>query len=571
MFGITINPVHKVKKKTTRCTFLYNKYNYVFSNLFDQSKCSTEPMKTNNFSWLKEKYIFYSVLIINLSLLSTVRYYPSMDGPAHLYNSNLIYHLLKGDCTPLYDFYTFNKILIPNWIGHFILASLYFIFPAWLAEKAMLILYLTGLVFSFRLLVKQICPENIYLSIFIFPFAYSFLFHLGFYNYSISFIFLFTTIYYWLKTKNEHNFKKYLILFGLFTLTYFSNALTFCFLGLCLGLYIISYEIDEYLCKKDLSFSIKSVIKKLTVLFLVSLPGLILLIVFYKTTTFFHSQGQYSASELTKWINHVRALISYDYTGEEIITQQFLHLAVIITSISIFLRVQKNLSKSFASMINKNDIILLPVLIALIALYIVPDSSGAGMMSDRYCLMFSMLLLIWVSTQPVPQKIGQLILALVIVFHFGLLFKDHNGTIRNLDHDASLIAGTSKYVKQGSIVLPINMSDNWLEGHFSNYLGVDKPMIILENYEANVGWFPIKWNLKNIPDIVLNDKNSISGIQWINNPQSKSQKRIDYILLYGNPGKIEDPNWNELKVQLSAGFKLKYKSENNYVMLYERF
>jgi hypothetical protein len=95
-------------------------------------------------------------------------------------------------------------------------------------------------------------------------------------------------------------------------------------------------------------------------------------------------------------------------------------------------------------------------------------------------------------------------------------------------------------------------------------------MIILENYEASIGWFPIKWNSDKLPNVVLNDKNSITGIQWMNNINSTVKKPINYILLYGNLSRIDDPQWSELKEQLSKGFKLKYKSENNYVMLYER-
>jgi hypothetical protein len=149
-------------------------------------------MSEFSFSKIKETQVFYSVLGINLLLLALVKFCPSMDGPAHLYNSNIIYNLTKGDCHVLSDFFTINKLLIPNWTSHFILSSLYFIFPGWLAEKTLFMLYLIGMAISFRLLLKQLCPSNLYLSIFIFPFMYSFLFHLGFYNYCISFIFLFT-------------------------------------------------------------------------------------------------------------------------------------------------------------------------------------------------------------------------------------------------------------------------------------------------------------------------------------------------------------------------------------------
>jgi len=525
----------------------------------------------NKFSWLKESYVFYGILLINLIVLSTVKYYPSMDGPAHLYNSNLIYHLIKGDCNSLFDFYTINKILIPNWTSHFILSSLYFILPAWLAEKALLFMYLIGLSISFRLLIKQLCPNNIYLSIFIFPFIYSFLFHLGFYNYSLSFIFLFYALYYWLKTQNIQNFKKYFILFILITLTYFSNVLTFCFVGLCLGLFIISYEIsDYYIYKKNLVLSVKSLIKKLVVLFIVSLPGLILLIIFYKNTIFSSSQSQYSVSELSKWINDVRALIVYKYVGEEMITQQFLYIIIVIISISIFLRFYNNPTKKFISIVNKNDILLLPILIALASLYIIPNGSSAGMMSDRYCLMFYMLLIIWVASQPIPKKLSKLVMILIIIFHFGLLFKHQNGTIRSLNNDAKLIESASEFIEPGCIVLPLDMTDNWLESHFSNYLGTNKPIIILENYETSVGWFPVRWNSEKMPKILLNDKTSIDGYQWFSNINSVKTRQIDYVILIGNIKKIDDSDHKELKNALSMNFKLIYFSDNNYVNLYRR-
>jgi hypothetical protein len=223
-------------------------------------------MNKKIFSAFGETHIFYSVLILNLILISAVKYYPSMDGPAHLYNSNLIGHLIKGDCNSITDFFTLNKALIPNWTDHFILSALCFIFPAWIAEKAFLFIYIIGLAFSFRLLIRKLCPGNIYLSIFIFPFAYSLLFHLGFYNYCISFVFLFFSLYFWIKNRNQLIPGNYTILFILINLTYFSNVVTYCYLGMCLGLFTISYELSDYNERKDFKSSIKSVFKKLVFL-----------------------------------------------------------------------------------------------------------------------------------------------------------------------------------------------------------------------------------------------------------------------------------------------------------------
>ncbi|GCD77529.1 hypothetical protein JCM31826_10110 [Thermaurantimonas aggregans] len=115
-----------------------------------------------------------------------------MDGPAHLYNANIIAHLLREN-ESLSEFYMINKFWIPNWTSHAFLAVLHFIMPAWLAEKILISLYVIGMALSFRFLIKQINTKSVALSIMIFPFMYSFLFHLGFYNFSISFIIFFFT------------------------------------------------------------------------------------------------------------------------------------------------------------------------------------------------------------------------------------------------------------------------------------------------------------------------------------------------------------------------------------------
>ena len=490
-----------------------------------------------------------------------------MDGPAHLYNSNILLHLLKGN-NALSEFYSINSLPIPNWTSHFILLCFHSILPSWTAEKILLVMYVSGMALSFRYLIKNLNSQNIALSILIFPFIYSFLFHLGFYNFSLSFILFFTTLGYWLHSFNSNNFYKHLILFFLITTTYFSNLVIFGFLGLTLGLYIFYYSFKRYLDDKDILSAIKFCGKRLLILFIISLPSMIFLIIFFLNVQFYPSGEAYPLKELIKWINDARPFIVYDYSGEEIITQQFFHVLLLLLTLSFILKNKDN--KNYNNL-EKANIILIPLLLTILLYFITPNGSSAGMMSDRYCLMLYVLGLIWIVSRSVKTKFNSIIIFSVLILHFGLLFKHLNGTIRNLDANAVTINKADEYIAENSIVLPVNLSDNWLEPHFSNYLGVDKPIIILENYEADVGWFPIIWNSEKLPNIVLSDKNSISGIQWINNIKSKSTKQIDYILLYGNLSKIDDPKWGELKEQLSVSFKLKYKSDDNYVMLYEKF
>jgi hypothetical protein len=68
-----------------------------------------------------------------------------MDGPAHLYNANLIHHLIFGNTPQLEQYFSFNKELLPNCTGHSLLALLNFIMPLRLAQKVLLFIIVFGM------------------------------------------------------------------------------------------------------------------------------------------------------------------------------------------------------------------------------------------------------------------------------------------------------------------------------------------------------------------------------------------------------------------------------------------
>ncbi|MFC2104329.1 hypothetical protein ACFLS4_03140 [Bacteroidota bacterium] len=515
--------------------------------------------------FIESKQFFYFILFLNIILLCFTYFYPSMDGASHLYNSNVLGHILLGNNT-LREFYSITTIPIPNWISHFILGLFVVLFPAWIAEKILIILYVAGMAISFRYLLKQLNRDNSFLSILIFPFIYSLLFHLGFYNFSISFIFFFFTLGYYLKNYINFSLRNYFFLFLFISLTFFSNILIYGFLGLVLALVIFYFTYEYYKTTKDYYSTLKYGVKKILFLFMVSTPSLICMFLFISNVTFLPSEQAYSTKELIKWINDARPFIVYDYVSEEIITEQYLHVLLILIVIT-FLKSEKKMSNFN---LKKADILLVPIIITLALYFITPNSSGAGMMSYRYCLIFYMFGLLWICSRSIQNNFNRVLVLFIIFLHIGLLFKHLNGPIRKLDKDAQSIYQSSKYINDNNIVLPIDLSDNWIEPHFSNYLGVDKPLIILENYEANVGWFPIKWNSKNFPNVLLGDKNSINGITWKSNTESKKVRQIDNIILYGNTDKINNKEWLDLKELISMDFRLIYKSDDNFVLLYER-
>src|SRR6187549_2575351 len=147
-------------------------------------------MEINKWS-VVEKYFFFSLSIINLIPVLFYKFFPTLDGPAHLYNATIINQLLAGN-EYLEKFFRFNPEPVPNWTGHFLLSCFNLLLPAFIAEKLLLVLYLLGLPFSFRSLIKTIASGNVFISYYIFPFTYSFLFFLGFYNFCVGLVFLFS-------------------------------------------------------------------------------------------------------------------------------------------------------------------------------------------------------------------------------------------------------------------------------------------------------------------------------------------------------------------------------------------
>lgn len=513
--------------------------------------------------YVSEGHIFYAVLAINIILLLSVKFYPSMDGPAHLHNSNLLGQLFLGE-PELSRFFSINSFIVPNWTGHFILSLFNLFLPAWLAEKVLLIFYIAGIAFSFRLLVSALNPEWKGLSILIFPFAYSFLFYLGFYNFSLSFIFLFFTLYFWIKAYSNGGFWAYFKAFIFLALTYYSAILTFFFAGLCLGLFTLALSFETYRLNGNKRDAVKKTAKSLFYLLLISLPLLVFAILFVASVQFFPASDRLSIRELLKWLIDVRCLIVYNYDGDQWITQFFFYLLLIIAAISVYLRFKRQ-SGSFFQL---GDVLLIPFFASLVLFFLVPTSAGAGMMSDRYCLLVFIFFALWASSLKIPRNAGRVFIGVVVLLHLGLLLKHHNSGIIGLNKHAVQINDASVYIQENSIVLPVNMSESWMEPHFSNYLGVDKPMVILENYEASVGWFPLMWDGANFPRLQAGGSDQINGVGWLTNTEAKI-KQIDYIFLYGNLAKLNENQWEPLKNILNEYYQLTFSTADNYLAVYK--
>src|SRR4051795_9696667 len=81
--------------------------------------------------------LFLVIALFHLLPIWRVHYVPTVDGPSHLYNAQVLHELAKG--TPEFA-RVFRADLrpFPNWLGHILLSLALGIAPPLIAEKPLL-------------------------------------------------------------------------------------------------------------------------------------------------------------------------------------------------------------------------------------------------------------------------------------------------------------------------------------------------------------------------------------------------------------------------------------------------
>lgn len=531
-------------------------------------------MDNKKFSTL-EKYFFLLIIGLNLIPVLSSKFFPTLDGAAHLYNSNLIFHLISGN-ESLTDFIVLNSEPVPNWTGHLLLGIFNSFLPAFMAEKMLLLFYLIALPLSFRDLITTISPNQKLISYLIFPFTYSFTFYLGFYNFSIALVFMLIALNFWIKHQNDlSSFKTIFKLFILITLTYFSHIFVFAILVFLMGVYVAFQGTEQFIQKKEnLKNVVSTLLKKTGILILSSSLTLVLFIYYFISRPISENKIYLTWKELIDWIMNVRPIIALSVEKEERFTQFFAMLIGLMIVLAIILKIkeisftaEKSMKSKIALVLKKLislvNFWLIATFLLLFLYFILPDSDGtAGFVSVRLGLMFFIFLCIWLATHPFSKGFLIVVVACVLYINFSLN-NYYTKATKELNTIAKECNNASKHIQANSIVLPLNYSDNWLFAHFSNYLGIDKPMIILENYECSMDYFPTKWNSESTPRILLDDKESgyYPCLSWLSNSNNES-KKIDYIFIIGNIDSKTDSCTLLIKEDITDSFKLVYKTKN---------
>ncbi len=510
-----------------------------------------------------EKILFGLFTVCNLLPLFMVKIFPTLDGAAHLYNTTLIRNLLTGNDF-LQQFFILNNEPVPNWTGHMLLMLLTLFLPAWIAEKAVMILIITGLPVAFRYLVTAINPQNRYLSFLAFPFSYSFAFFMGFYNFYIALVLMLITIGYWHRYAAVNlQWRKLIIMCCLITLVYFSHIMIYALLCFFMGILIVEEGISDNLKQTGKNWWNKS-LKKTGLLFLICLPTLILFAWYFLSRPSPDEIGYLKTSEL--WNGLLKGapfMVFGEEEGQN--TRLLFWLLAIPACLSLLLGTIKRGGSYLLSGTIRNVWFWI-MIILLIMYFLFPDSlKWTSYISSRLGLLVFIFGAVWVSALEYPKQAGMLFPVAALCITIPLHVKFHE-SITPLAEMAESCYDAGEIIRPNTTVFPLNY-DHWFAGHFSNYLAAEKPVVVLENYESGVDFFPIRWNMVKIPNTLIGKTScyDIPCAYWVFDSSHVAMK-IDYIFVLGNQDASTDSCHRELRKTIMNSYDLVSNSE-----IYELF
>ena len=517
--------------------------------------------------WLEqfEPYFFYLFILVNLLPVLLFEFFPTVDGPAHLYNANVFLELLSNENSPLNNYYSINPNITPNWTGHLILSFFLLFLPGYLAEKAFVIAYLVLLPIAFRYILGKAAPSKVIISYLIFPFTYSFLFLYGFYNFQLAIVVFLFALGYWVRVSKQMISTKQIAIMTLFaTLVCLSHLFVFVTLIITLGLMFL-----EKHALRSFKENKSQLLKELIPVFIVLLPGIALTISFFlsnpvdQASTLSYS----SLNDLLKNIYHVQPIKAMRYGKEANLSMIIFYLLVVLSLFAIYSKIKQSVTKQASGRI----VFGLLAILFLLFYFALPNSVNAsiGLMSFRFLVFFFIFFMAWLAQFKFPKVVIWIAILATMYVNVALL-RIYVNSVEESNQLCEKIIEASNEIPDNAFVLPITNTDHWQYSHISNYLGIDKPMVILENYEASLNHFPIKWNMESFPNLQLGSSANPEDLtSWRRNPKNEKEI-IEFVLMIGSKDfSTKKERLSKISKTLASDYRIVYSSNDPEVKLYQ--
>jgi len=179
-----------------------------------------------------EAVAFWVMTFAYLVPIWAFRYVPTQDGPAHVFNAQILREY--GHSAAGYEeFFEVRPDPLPNLTSHVLLAGLLSVFPPLAAEKLLVSLYVVGFAAAFRSFLGAFGTASRPLSWLGLLFVYNRFFWLGFYNYCLGVALFWAILGYCIRQRGNLHLPQAAVLMLLFTVAYFTHLVCFLLVWPC--------------------------------------------------------------------------------------------------------------------------------------------------------------------------------------------------------------------------------------------------------------------------------------------------------------------------------------------------
>ena len=504
---------------------------------------------------LQDRWILAFILLVILYLLPIwiFEYFPTQDGPSHIYNSFILKHYNDPNYV-FNEYYDIRKEPVPNWASHIVMTLLMYIVPPLIAEKIFLTGYVIVTAVSMLYFVNVIGNKRTPLSFIGFPFIYNYLFLMGFYNFSLGLAIFMIAIGYWWKYFDSFGIKNTIILSLLLVSLYFCHPLPLILAFFSIGIMSIIIFLSKF-----------SRWKQILLVFISTLPSLCLTLYYIATKGTDQSLGGWTIDRLWQYFIQNES-IAY-HSEKQLIFGKILSGIFLVLFIYTFIR-EHFFTKEwrFGFRIQRRDFLLL-LCIAFFIMYLKsPDGlSGGGFIKTRLALFPFLIIIPWLSFD--MHKIARGIVASLLIIISALYIIQVGYYHKLLNDNIKVYNSGYDAIEKNKVLLPLcfdYIDKSWRIGVFTHtpgYYGYKTGCINLINYEAGTQYFPT----------IFKEDFHRPSIAEVHTQQTKIdfnkyKDNIDYILTWSmTPGSDVEKRILELYTPIMENGKLRiFKRANEF-------
>jgi len=523
------------------------------------------------------------LLAVHIVPLWIFRFFPSQDGPAHLENANIIRQYFGPHQEVIRQYYFLNPRLHTNCLAHLVMAILLVFLPPWAVEKILLSSCVVLLPFSARYALRAFGPEAGFLSVLVWPFGFSWLLHMGFYNFCLSLPLFFLTVGYWMRHESDTSVQSVARLFGLGLILYSAHIVSLGPVLLGTGFLGIARTTRESWpltgpMRRDFSFG--ALRARALVWSLGLLPSLLFasLFVSRRGATF----GYDSFQNLWEGLRELRVLATFS-DSEFLLTGGLLWLFVLTTAYAVFWAGRPRPIWGRWSFFGLS-------LIFLCIYFLAPRRLSGGFYLNERLVFFPFFTLVLALGE---YRFAPLVRGLVQIAGASLalgLLVQHGIDYRRFQADLEEYVSTEASIHTDNTLLSLNYltrPETELARRapgvevFLNVAGriaADRNVLDLTNYEGHYDYFPVQFRPGLDPyreigpqllgmNLLYRGEGCVDFQHW----SAKTGKTLDYVLVWGlGSANRQEECVRSVMAQLRQGYALVFTSARGQARLYRR-